>query len=112
MFGEEDGFISDQTRAVCELPDGSIAVTNSGGVCVIDGDRVSQTYDEKDGLKNNEILCIATGENGDILAGSNGGGLYVISKDGIREIGLDDGLRSGIVMRIRYDHFRMSSTTR
>ena len=106
VFGEEDGFISDQTRAVCELPDGSIAVTNSGGVCVIEGDRVSRTYDEKDGLKNNEILCIATGENGDILAGSNGGGLYVISKDGIREIGLDDGLRSGIVMRIRYDEKR------
>ena len=81
-------------------------MTNSGGVCVIDGERVSRTYDEKDGLKNNEILCIATGENGDILAGSNGGGLYVISKDGIREIGLDDGLRSGIVMRIRYDEKR------
>lgn len=106
VFGEEDGLISNQTRAVCELPDGSIAVTNSGGVCVIDGDRVTCTYDEKDGLKNNEILCITTGENGEILAGSNGGGLYVIREDGIQEVGLDDGLRSGIVMRIHYDEKR------
>ena len=50
-----------------------------GGVAVIDGDRVTATYGKEDGIDNLETLTVCAAPNGDILVGSNGGGIYVIS---------------------------------
>ncbi len=105
-YTDADGLISTHIRAVSERSDGSMLVVNSGGVNIIDDGKVTATYTEADGIRNPESLTVAENTNGDILLGSNGGGIYVIGKDGTRCIGTEDGLSSGIIMRIKRDDKR------
>ena len=102
-FTEADGLLSNHVRAVCEAPDGRILVACTGGVCVIKGDRVEKSYGKENGLTNPESLTVAAAANGDIVLGSDGGGIFVINDEGTRCIGTKEGLGSGIVMRIRRD---------
>ena len=102
-FTVEDGLFSDRTRVVSECENGVILVANTGGVTLIEGDRVVGSYGAGDGIVNTEILTVTEGENGDIILGSDGGGLYIISKQGTRHIGVDEGLGSEVVMRVKHD---------
>jgi energy-coupling factor transport system substrate-specific component len=52
-------------------------------------------------------LCVCAAPNGDAILGSNGGGIYVINDDGVRCIDTHDGLKSGVVMHIKYDPARV-----
>ena len=103
VFTEADGLPSNQIRAVSETEDGKIVAALTGGVSVIEGDRVVANYGKDDGLVNLETLTVCVAPNGDILAGSNGGGIYVINGSGVRCLSRQDGLPSKIVMRIRHD---------
>ena len=85
------------------MDDGSILVAHTGGVAVIRDDKIVAAYGKDDGIANQESLTVSSAPNGDILVGSNGGGIYVINDEGTRTIGLEDGLSSGIVMRIKRD---------
>jgi len=103
-FTSEDGLLSDQVRAISEAADGSIMVACPGGVSIIKDNRVIKNYSEAAGITNTATLTVLNAPNGDILLGSDGGGIYVIGKDGsVRNIGIHDGLSSGIVMRITHD---------
>ena len=102
-FNEDDGMYSDQIRAVSEDPDGRICVAVTGGVNIIEGDRVTGGFGKKDGIDNIETLSVCSAPNGDIILGSNGDGIYVISSGNVRRIGRYDGLTSDIVMRVKYD---------
>ena len=103
VFSQGDGPIANSLRAVCERKDGTLLVALTGGVNVIDGDRIVRSYGEADGIANTESLCVAEGTNGDIVLGSNGGGLYIINESGVRNINVEDGLPSDIVMRLKRD---------
>ena len=105
-FTEDDGLQSAHIRAVCEAGDGSILVACTGGVNVIEGDRVTAGYGREDGMVNIESLSVAAAPNGDIVVGSNGGGIYVIGGEGLRVVDTGDGLSSGIVMRVKRDPAR------
>ena len=102
-FTVEDGLPSNQLRAVAEREDGSIIAAVTGGVSVIEGDRVTRIYDKDDGIENLETLTVCAAPNGDIVVGSNGGGIYIINEDGVRCLGKKDGLASAIIMRVKYD---------
>ena len=106
IFTKKDGLLSDHIRAVCETSDGSFLVACTGGLNVIEGDRVTAGYGKNEGISNPESLTVATASNGDFVLGSNGGGIYVINGQGTRCIGTKDGLSSGIVMRIKRDPAR------
>ncbi|MBR3245619.1 MAG: SpoIIE family protein phosphatase [Parasporobacterium sp.] len=99
----EDGLLSDQVRIVSEAADGSMMAACAGGLSVIKDARVAKSYTEADGIENTAALTVTNAPNGDILIGSDGGGIYIIGKDGVRNIGIHDGLSSGIVMRIKHD---------
>ena len=103
VFTEADGLPSNQIRAIAETEDGKIVTGLTGGVSVIEGDRVVANYGKDEGLVNLETLTVCVAPNGDILAGSNGGGIYVINDEGVRCLSTQDGLPSKIVMRIRHD---------
>ncbi len=103
-FSQGDGPLSNSIRAVCERKDGTILVALTGGVNVIDGDEIVAAYGEKDGITDTESLCVEEGTDGDIVLGSNGGGLYIISAEGkVRTVNVEDGLPSDIVMRLKRD---------
>lgn len=78
----------------------------NGGMSIYNDGKFIKCYGAEDGIKNTSILSIAENSNGDIILGSDGGGLYIINDKGIRNIGTDDGLSSNIVMRIIKDHKR------
>ena len=103
FFTVKDGLISDHIRTVCETEDGSTLVVVTGGVNVIRDGRVAAGYSERDGIANSESLTAAVAPNGDIVLGTNGGGISIINEKGVRNIGKQEGLASGIVMRIKYD---------
>ncbi|MBQ3392586.1 MAG: SpoIIE family protein phosphatase [Lachnospiraceae bacterium] len=106
-FTDKDGLVSNHVRMVYEREDGSFLAVSSGGVSVIEDGRVTGSYTAEDGIVNPESLTVSeNAANGDILLGSNGGGIYVIGKNGTRCIGTEDGLTSGIVMRIKRDPAR------
>lgn len=102
-FTPEDGLLSDRVRAVYERADGSLLVVNTGGVCVVAGDRVVRGYGREDGIENIESLTVTEAANGDIVLGSDGGGIYVIGEGGLRHVGIEEGLTSEVVMRVKRD---------
>ena len=106
VFDVSDGLFSDRIRTVYERRDGSMLVANTGGVSIIEGDKVIASYGQEDGIVNPETLSVAEGFDGEILAGSDGGGISVIDGDRIRSIRKADGLTSEIIMRIKPDPAR------
>ncbi|MCR5482229.1 MAG: response regulator [Clostridia bacterium] len=102
-FTEEDGLPSQRIRVVCELADGRYAVAGTGGISIIKDNVITKVYDESDGIKNLEILTVVQAENGDIIAGTDGGGLYIISDFGVRQKSTDNGLTSDVIMRLKVD---------
>ncbi len=106
VFNVEEGLLSDNIRAVSETEDGSILVALTGGVNVIKDGKVVRSYGEAHGIENTESLSVSEGSNGEILIGSNGGGLYIVTDSGIRNLNVEDGLPSDIVMRVKRDPVR------
>ncbi len=105
-FNIIDGLLSDSTRAICEREDGSIIVAVSGGVNVIEGIEITESYGLDQGIQNTETLTVCDGTDGDILVGSDGGGIYIIHNGEVRHIGTEDGLTSDIILRIKHDKKR------
>ncbi|OON87641.1 histidine kinase [Oribacterium sp. C9] len=105
-FTEKDGLMSGRIRTACETKDGSILVVNTGGISVIRDDRVTETYDKSSGISISENLSVVQGFNDEILLGSNGAGIFVLNNGKTKHITTQDGLSSGIVMRIKRDDKR------
>ena len=102
-FTEKDGLYSDRIRAVSECRDGSMLVALTGGVQVIQDNRIVQSYGKEEGITNSESLTVCEGPDGTILLGTNGGGIFVFDEEGGRRIGLEEGLTSETIMRIKKD---------
>ena len=101
VFSQEDGLFSDSIRIAYECDDGSILVSNMGGVSVIQDDRVTAGYGEEHGIVNSDILTLTEGFNHEMILGSDGDGIYIISPEGTKRIGKEDGLQSEIILRIK-----------
>ncbi|SEQ28511.1 energy-coupling factor transport system substrate-specific component [Lachnospiraceae bacterium NE2001] len=102
-FTTANGMPADKVRVISERSDGTIMAACSGGLAIIDGDEVTEVYDTESGISNTEILTVVEGENGDILLGSDGNGIYKISNGRVTNLGKENGLRSEVVMRIKKD---------
>ena len=106
-FTKDDNMPSSRIRAVSECSDGSILVACTGGAVRIMGDSITDVYDKKKGVENEEVLTVSEGFNGNTLLGTDGGGIYVIDKNGeVTHYGTEDGLTSDVVMRIKKDPLR------
>lgn len=97
----EDGTTSDRFRSVIELSDGTIVAGASNGINFIQGDKVVGTLMQKDGLQNPQILCLQEDAAGNVYAGSDGAGIYIIrDRQIVGHIGREEGLSSQVVMRM------------
>ena len=103
MFGEENGLSGNQTRLSLELKNGAMAIATQNGVSVIENDRVVKTYTKENGLDYPIILCLCEGVDGTLYAGSDGQGIYAIKDDTVTHYGFDEGLPSGVVLRMLTD---------
>ena len=102
-FGPDDGMPSKRIRAVYECSDGSYLVACTGGMVVIRDDKVEKVYDESSGISNTEVLTVSEGTNGDMLAGTDGDGIYIVGPSGTTHLDTSHGLLSDVVMRIKKD---------
>ena len=105
-LNSSNGLPSDRVRVVYEANDGSILAACSGGLAVLKDNKVVDVYEEKSGISNPEILTVTQADNSDIILGSDGDGIYIINNNGITNIGLDEGLSSQVIMRIKKDKNR------
>ena len=98
---------SQRVRAICEYDDNTILAACTGGLAVIQGDSVVKIYNDKSfahgvGLRNTELLTVEKGSDGDIIIGTDGGGIYILNGDmAPRSISTENGLNSDVVMRVK-----------
>ena len=102
-FTADDGLPSERVRCVYEKEDGSFLVACTGGLAVIENDKIVRVYDEDDGIDNTEILTCAEDYDGNPILGTDGGGIYRITDHGTEHFGTMTGMYSDVVMRIKRD---------
>lgn len=100
IFSSKNGLVSDNARVIFEMSDGSVAVGTSRGISVISDGKVTKSYSAEDGLSVQQILCFCETNDGTLLAGSDGGGIYSIKDGVIAEHSFSEGLEEGVVLRI------------
>ena len=95
-----NGMEGDRFRMAMELRDGRIVAASNMGLSYIKGEKVEATLGENDGITA-QILSMIETDDGSILAGSDGGGIFVIKDDKvIKTIGPKEGLKTLVVMKI------------
>lgn len=99
-YSKENGLADSYARMSLELSDGKIAAATQGGVSIIENGSVIKSYTSKDGLTNPMILCLCEGRDGTLYAGSDGLGFYAIKDETVTHYGFDEGLSSGVVLRM------------
>lgn len=102
----EEGLPSDRVRTVFERADGALMVCCTGGLAIVENSKVTKVYNEKDGIINTEVLTASQMDNGDMVIGTDGGGVYVINDSGVKALTINDGLTSDVVMRVKKDKKR------
>lgn len=102
-YAIDEGLPTEWARTIFERQDGTIVAVCTGGLAVLGERGVDKVYDKDAGLTNTEILTAIEAANGDMVLGTDGGGIFVISGDEVKHIGVEDGLSSDVVMRIKRD---------
>ena len=97
------GMASNRVRMCTELADGSLAVATNAGMNILRGGEVIAAYGSSRGISNLEILCIEQNDDGRIYLGSDGDGIYIVDGNRVSRLGLDDGLRSEVILRMKKD---------
>ena len=105
LFNRADSGFSDWVRCAIELSDGTIVAAGDLGVGYFRDDKLVKMIPNGEDFLSAMVLCLIEVEPGVVLAGSDGDGIGVI-KNGVpdREIGAEEGLGSGVVMRIVETH--------
>lgn len=100
-YNEKSGTLGGQFYFSMELLDGSILAASNFGLSYINNKTVTATLGQNQGLAIPQILCAVQKKDGTILAGSNGGGIYVIKDHHCyRHISSNNSLDSLVVSRI------------
>lgn len=95
------GTLGSRFRFVTELSDGIILAASSMGLTYIQDGEVIHTLGTEYGLEVPQILRAVEFDDGTVLAGSDGDGIYIIKGGRIfRHIGENDGLTSLVIMSI------------
>lgn len=101
----ENGLMSNQVRMTLPLSDGSLAIAESSGIDIWKNGKVVQSYGEGERYGKRQlpypfILCMYEAADGTLVAGSDGMGIYTIKDSEIKQYYQEEGLESGIVLRM------------
>lgn len=103
IYDSSNGIISDRVRTVLQLSDGSIVLGTANGITILDKGKIVANIGTEQGLTNPVVLCMLE-HNGDLYAGTDGGGINVIKDKKIVEtIQKDNNLSSNIILRMIED---------
>lgn len=79
-FSRESGLCNDRARVLAELQDGSVAVGTQGGLSIIAEGKIQESYTD---FAYPTLLSLLEMPDGTLLAGSDGGGIYVLKDGGV-----------------------------
>ena len=105
-FNEKSGMVSDYSRTIFELSDGTMAAAFTGGIHIIDGEKAVRTFGSREGLPNSVILAITEDSEGRLILGTNGDGIYMLEGAKISRMAVSDDLGSQIILRVKWDEKR------
>ena len=105
-YTSRDGLPSERIRSIVQLDKEKFAICCTGGLAIMEKGIITKVYDESYGITNTEILTCSPFVNGDIVIGTDGGGLYRINGESVMHLGTDDGLSSDVVLRVKKDKTR------
>ncbi len=98
---QENGLIGSRYRFCLELTDGTILAASTDGIDLLKDGRPVGSIGAEQGMEVPQVLSAVECEDGSILAGTDGGGVYRIRNGAVvGHIGSDEGLLSQVVMRI------------
>lgn len=101
LYNETNGTLGGQFLFTLELQDNSILAATNIGLTFIKNGKVTGILGQNEGLTVPQINCAVQRKDGSILAGSNGGGIYVIKDKKLqKKIAAKDGLDSYSITRI------------
>ena len=102
-FSEIIPELGDRVRVCCELSDGSIAVSATGGLYFIKDDALVGSIPNGEELGYSQVLCMLE-DNGTLYAGTDGDGIAVIHRDTMeKRLTRENGLTSEVILRMVAD---------
>lgn len=105
-FSKDDGLLSDKARVVYERSDGVIMAACSGGMVLIDNEKIIDTFGDESGLGNSDIMTMTEDFDGNMILGTDGNGIFIVKGHNITNIGTKDGLSSEVILRVKRDEKR------
>ena len=85
-------------NCITEIKPGTVAVGTENGISVIEGDDVVKSISRLDGLDNPDIISLYADETGELYAGSNGAGVFIVDTDyTVGKMKLDDTQKMSVV---------------
>lgn len=100
-YDSSTGTLGDKFRTVIETKDGTIVAAGDYGLTYIRNGTVCGAVGTADGLTNPKVLSLYEREDGSILAGTDGNGIFVL-RDGVIETSYkkQQGLSSEVILRM------------
>lgn len=97
----ESSLVSNSVNCITEMGTGDIAVGTENGVSVIRGDEVIRSFSRSDGFDTPDIISLFYTDDGELYAGSNGAGIYIIDQNyTVRRMIMDDSQKMSVVSSI------------
>ena len=111
FYNMDSGMLSNKIRTVTELENGMICVALVGGVQFLKDGAVNSSFTSEDGISSMDSLTVCENPSSkELYLGTDGDGLYILPESGdvtqVKQFGLDEGLTSKVILRVKYDRFR------
>ncbi|MCR4675403.1 MAG: HD domain-containing protein [Lachnospiraceae bacterium] len=111
FYNTSTGLLSDKIRTVTELHDGTMCIALVGGVHFMKDGQITSTFTSEDGISAMDSLTVCENPTSkELYLGTDGDGLYILPESGdaskVLQLGLEDGLTSEVILRVKYDSFR------
>ncbi len=102
-YTEKNRMLGNKIRCTAMTDDGAMIVGTNEGVVVFRDGMIKRAYGASNVITNTVFLTVCGGDNGQIYAGSDGDGIYIIGESGTEKIGRADGLTSDVILKIKKD---------
>ncbi|MCL2169197.1 MAG: HD domain-containing protein [Defluviitaleaceae bacterium] len=104
----DDGLLTDRVRFVHEISNGVMVVGTAVGVNFIIGDElvnVRDVFGIRNFIRTPRIMVLSSAytSDGTLFLGTDGDGIYAVSRHGYTRFTEADGLTGGVVLRVLYD---------
>ncbi|MCR5626912.1 MAG: response regulator [Lachnospiraceae bacterium] len=106
IYNTDKGLISNKIRCTSLASDGRILVGTGDGLSIIKDGEIVKNAGASETISNTVFLTVEEGSDGEVYAGSDGDGIYIIGDNKETRLGKESGLTSDVILRIKRDKTR------